>query len=788
MREQQPKNQAREDLEKQVSELKSQIESLNRVYRSVVDNSLDAILLTAPDGQILAANKAATLLFQMSEQEIIPGGRNAVVDVTDPRLAAGLEKRRLTGSAFGELNFKRADGTIFPAEVSTSIFTDSSGQQLTSMIIRDISERKKVENQLRHSEELLKYIIDNVQSSVAVFDREMRYIYVSRRYMAEFNLDEKSVIGRCHYEVFPDLPQYLREAHQKAMTGESVSKDRDNVYQIAGRNVWASWTCLPWYETDGLIGGIVIFAESITERVNAEEALRQSEQNYRTLFKEMLNGFAQHEIICDENGKPVDYRFLAINPAFERLTGLKAEQAVGRTVREIMPDLEQKWIDIYGQVALSGRGISFENYSTPLGKHFEVTTFCPKPGQFACIFNDVSARKISELEKEKLQEQLLHSQKLESVGRLAGGVAHDFNNMLGVILGHAEMMKEKISADSSLRNDLEQIVAAGERSANLTRQLLAFARKQTAKPEIIDVNSSIDKMLLMLRRLIGENIKLEWRPGSKLWPVCIDSSQLDQVMANLCVNARDAIKNVGKIIIKTDMKTFTAECKDRPTGITDGDYVLIMVSDNGCGMNHEVLSHIFEPFFTTKEQGEGTGLGLATVYGIVKQNQGFIEVDSAPGQGTTMTIFLPKHNIEAADIVIKSSDDGERKTGNETILLVEDELALLKLTSQILTNLGYKVMAAATPGEARKILSTTGEKIDLLLTDLIMPEMNGKDLARELKKLHPDLKVIFMSGYTADIIAVQEIQNRNLDFIEKPFTQKNLAEKVRATLEKRLQR
>ena len=777
-----PGHQSREDLEKQISDLKVQIESLNRVYRSIIDNSLDAILLTIPDGRILAANNAATLLFKMSEDEIIKGGRNAIVDVTDPRLADGLEKRRLTGSAFGELNFKKADGTIFPAEVSTSIFTDSTGQQYTSMIIRDISERNKAEKALKHSEELMRYIIDNIQSSVAVFDREMRYIYVSRRYLAEYQVEEKNVIGKCHYEVFPNLPHRLCEAHQRAMAGETVSKDRDFLYEKDGSKIWASWTCLPWYEADDSIGGIVLYAEVITDRVNAEEALRQSEQNYRTLFSEMLNGFAQHEIICDENGRPVDYRFLEINPAFERLTGLKADKVIGKTIREIMPDLDQQWIDTYGQVALTGQASFFENYSVPLDKYFEVTAFCPRVGQFACIFNDVSARKISELEKEKLQEQLLHSQKLESVGRLAGGVAHDFNNMLGVILGHAELLKKKSGSDNTLSNDLEQIITAAQRSANLTRQLLAFARKQTIKPEVIDINDSITSMLQMLRRLIGENIELIWRTGSDLLPICVDSSQLDQVMANLCVNARDAIKNVGQIIIATDMQTFTADDRNRPVDLVAGDYVLIRVADNGCGMNSEVLSHIFEPFFTTKKQGEGTGLGLATVYGIIKQNNGFIDVSSAAEKGTTITIYLPGHITDDSARRLQNSEDYRSQHGKETVLLVEDELALLKMTTKVLTNLGYKVFAASTPTEARKILTSSGEKIHLLITDVIMPEKNGKDLAEELKTLQTDLKVLFMSGYTDDVIAEHGVINHNLNFIEKPFTQKDLAEKVREVL------
>ncbi|OGK12875.1 MAG: hypothetical protein A2W80_08240 [Candidatus Riflebacteria bacterium GWC2_50_8] len=776
-------NLSREELEKKLCELQSQIDSLNLIYRSVVDNSLDAILLTIPDGRILAANKAATVLFQMSEQEIIKGGRDALVDPTDPRLPGALKERLLSGSFFGEINFKKADGTIFPAEVSSSIFKEADGQLRTSMIVRDISEQKKSEKTLRHSDELLRYIIDNASGSVAVFDRDMRYIYVSRKFLSDFKIGEKNVIGKNHYEIIPDLPQKFRDIHQRALAGETLHNCKDSLTREDGSQIWSSWSCLPWYEADGSTGGIVIYAEIITERVMVEEALRQSEQNYRTLFREMLNGFAQHEIICDPQGRPIDYRFLDINPAFERLTGLKAEEVIGKTALEIMPDLERYWIDIYGKVALTGQPALFENYSAPLGKHFEITSFCPKPGQFACIFSDISERKNSEQEKEKLQTQLLHAQKMESVGRLAGGVAHDFNNMLSVILGHAELMQKEIGNDAPLRSDLEEIIAAGNRSANLTRQLLAFARRQTISPETVDLNDAVDSMLKMLRRLIGENIDLVWRPKSGLWPVHIDSSQLDQLMANLCVNSRDAIQNVGQITIETDMKTLSASNRDGPTELPDGDYVTLSVCDNGCGMSGEIQSHIFEPFYTTKKVGEGTGLGLATVYGIVKQNNGSINVSSEPGKGTAVTVFLPRH-LETALQKTRKPEIHKEKHGDETILLVEDENSLLKMTSTTLRHFGYNVFAAATPGEAREVLSSSREKIQLLITDVIMPEMNGRDLARELKKIRPGLKVLFMSGYTDEVIANHGVLDNNINFIEKPFTMNDLATKVRETLDK----
>jgi len=289
-------------------------------------------------------------------------------------------------------------------------------------------------------------------------------------------------------------------------------------------------------------------------------------------------------------------------------------------------------------------------------------------------------------------------------------------------------------------------------------------------------------MLKMLRRLIGENIDLVWRPKSGLWPVRIDASQLDQLMANLCVNSRDAIHNVGQIIIETDMKSFRNDDKLRPQELAAGDYVTISVHDNGCGMNAEVQSRIFEPFYTTKKLGEGTGLGLATVYGIVKQNGGFINVSSESGKGTAMTIFLPR-DFAVLEPKTSELESVTKKRGNETILLVEDEPALLKMTSTALERLGYRILAAATPGEAFELLSSSNDTIHLLITDVIMPEMNGRKLSLELKKIRPELKVLYMSGYTDDVIADHGVLDRDLNFIEKPFTHNELSMIVRKVLD-----
>jgi PAS domain S-box-containing protein len=393
-----------------------------------------------------------------------------------------------------------------------------------------------------------------------------------------------------------------------------------------------------------------------------------------------------------------------------------------------------------------------------------------------------SDRKRAEEEKAKLQGQLTQAQKMESVGRLAGGVAHDFNNMLAVILGHTELAMENLDPSQPLYRGLQEIRKAAEHSADLTRQLLAFARKQNIAPKVLDLNKTVEGMLKMLRRLIGEDIDLAWMPGANLWPVKVDPSQIDQILANLCVNARDAIKGVGKITIETQDTTLDEAYCAASAGFIPGEYVMLAVSDDGRGMDKETQSHLFEPFFTTKGVGEGTGLGLATVYGIVKQNNGFINFYSEPGHGTRFTIYLPRYAGKAGvNQTTVSAKPAE--CGHETILLVEDEPAILKMTALMLERLGYKVLSADRPGKAIRLAEEHTGRIDLLMTDVVMPEMNGRDLAGKILTFSPNLRCLFMSGYTTDVIARHGVLDENVHFIQKPFSIKDLATKVRETLD-----
>jgi len=403
----------------------------------------------------------------------------------------------------------------------------------------------------------------------------------------------------------------------------------------------------------------------------------------------------------------------------------------------------------------------------------------------AQAFLEGEKRRRAEYERARLQEQLSQSQKMESIGRLAGGVAHDFNNMLSIILGQTDMLLGRLGRDSDLRGGLGEIRKAAERSAALTGQLLAFARRQTVTPRVLDLNETVTSMLKMLHRLIGEDIDLRWRAGEGPSTVRVDPGQVDQVLANLLVNARDAIgPNIGRVTIETARAVFDADdCRIRP-GAVPGDYVMLAVSDDGCGMDEATLARVFEPFFTTKGLREGTGLGLATVYGIIKQNGGFINVYSEPGQGTTFRMYLPVYTGPLAPTPPEPTPPVDAAAGGEeTILLVEDEPAILTLSAQMLEHLGYRVLPALTPTEAIDLAGGHDGPIDLLITDVVMPEMNGRDLAGRLLASHPSMKHLFMSGYTANVIAHHGVLDEDVHFLQKPFSVISLAHSVRKALD-----
>ncbi len=655
------------------------------------------------------------------------------------------------------------------------------------------------------------------------------------------------------------------------------------------------------------LGLMMVVSENIAlaiERKRTEEALRESETKYRLLFENMMNGYALHEIVVNEKGEPVDYVFLEANSAFERLTGLKRNDIIGKKVTEILPGIEKDptdWIGKYGEVALGGQEIRFDQHAQALDKWYSVLAFSVRKGQFATIFEDITERKKAEREREHvvallrqseqlyrelydldqdaiyvttkdgdfvdvnpaflelfgydqddlrtltvldayvdsadrlefqrvveregavkeypaklrkkdgtemdclisatarrgqggeavryqgvirdvsekglLEEQLRQSQKMDAVGQLAGGVAHDFNNILTGITGYAQLTLGTLDEEDSRAHDLHKVLEMSRRAADLTRQLLAFSRRQPLEPRVLNLNALVENSSKMFKRLIGENIQVEVLAASDLDNVRADPGQVEQVLMNLVVNARGAMPDGGKLIIETaNIELDDSYCAKRP-GAEPGQYVMLAVSDTGCGMDEATRRQIFEPFFTTKQKGEGTGLGLATVYGIVKQHGGSIGVYSEVNRGTSFKVYLPRvdEDIEETATDGKTSPVGE---GSGTILLVEDEDGVREVARRMLEMQGYRVLAAGTPSEAERMFSEHSTHVDLLLTDIVMPGMDGPALHARLSQNGRSLRVLYMSGYTEAAASYSKVLSSGAPFLQKPFTPTQLAEKV----------
>ncbi|NMB75484.1 MAG: PAS domain S-box protein [Myxococcales bacterium] len=637
---------------------------------------------------------------------------------------------------------------------------------------------------LAASEEKYRALAESSPEMIYLIDEQGFVKYLNPTAAAMFPGGAAAVAGKHLSELY--LPEFAKRHLQaiRAVISSGKTFSSELLERFPGQDRWIDARLSPVRNREGKITEVLGLSQDITERKRAEQALNEKIQ----FIASLLRAIPVAVFYKDSQG-----RYLGCNDTFTEIMGVTSEQIKGKTVHELWPgELAEKYHQMDLELMRRREHQTYEfKVKAKDGKiHpviFAKDFFLDSAGKVAGLvgaFLDISDRKRAEEEQAKLQAQLMQAQKMESIGRLAGGVAHDFNNMLGVILGHAELALERLEPDHPLRESLQEIRQAAERSADLTRQLLAFARKQTVTLRVLDLNDKVAGTLQMLRRLIGEDIDLAWRPGADLWRVAIDPAQVDQVLANLCVNARDAIADTGKVTIETNNVTLSAEyCADHP-GISPGEYVMLAVSDDGCGMDAETRSHLFEPFFTTKEVGKGTGLGLATVYGIVRQNDGFINVYSEPGQGTTFKIYLPRHTEKAKAMPEpRQAPTPAPSAGGETILVVEDEPSFRTLCQRMLEGLGYTVIPAATPGEAIRLAREHEGQIDLLITDVVMPEMNGRDLAKNLMSIYPAIRRLFMSGYTANVIAHHGVLDEGVHFLQKPFTQNELAAKVQEALE-----
>jgi PAS domain S-box-containing protein len=735
------------------------------------------------DGKLIDVNDAFTTITGYSREEALNSSsvtlqlwhdeedRNGVLrDLAAGKTVVGQEFRYRTKS--GETIIGLFSGHV--------LMIGSEPCVLSSINI--ITERKKMEEALKISEEKHRALYNNAPLAYQSLDENGILLDVNPAWLEILGYERDEVIGQ-PFKDFLDLEmkplfvkrfaEFKRRGHISDAQFRMVHKSGDYRDVLFEGRVGRS--------ADGTFLQTYCVFQDISDSTRTERALRESEERYRRLFTSMLEGFAVHEIILDSRGKPVDYRFLAVNPAFMKLTGLGAD-IVGKTVKEVLPQIETKWIETYGKVALTGEPVEFEDFGEDLAKHWYITAFQNAPMQFACIFQDVTERKRVAKERERLQDQLQQAMKMEAIGRLAGGIAHDFNNLLTGIIGNVGMALMDLADDDPLNDTLKEVNKAAERAAELTHQLLSFSRKQLIEPKVVNLDEIVANLNKMLVRLIGEDIRLITTQTDRLWAVKVDPGQFEQILVNLAINARDAMPNGGELTIETANVYLDDDYCKRHAAVKAGYYVMIAVSDTGHGMDEETQRHIFEPFFTTKEKGRGTGLGLATIYGAVKQAEGLIDVYSEYGHGSTFRIYLPRveESVEPTETKLpEMSVPG----GDETVLLAEDEEVVRSFTIKILSRLGYRVISASNGAEALETAEGHQGPIALLMTDVVMPGMNGRQLADQLLAIRPELKVLYTSGYTSSAITKKGVIDDGLEFIAKPYTLQSLAIKIRKILD-----
>jgi len=752
-------------------------------HRTTLQAIGDAVLSTDADGRIQVINPVAEALTGWSAQAAYGRPFDAVFRIIseDTREAVGdtvgrvLREGVVVGLANHTLLIAR-DGTERPIADSAAPIRDAKGQVCGMVLVfRDQSAERAADAALRESAHALKRAQRLAHIGSWCFDLNSGTVSASDEAWRIYGLEGATWTIESVQKI--PLVTY-REGLDNALTDLiREGKPYDVEYQIRRENDRAVRYIHSIAEYDAARNRVIGMIHDITARKQAEVARQESEYRYIELFEHAVDGIlvgTPEACIADANTSAL------------RMLGVDKSGLCGRHISTLFTKSQLQEAPLEFRLLRQGKTVVRERqYVRPDGKVLDLEMHSKQmpDGGYQSIIRDVTDRKRGEAERDRLQAQLMQARKIESVGRLAGGVAHDFNNMLGVIMGYAELVMSKLEPQHALRGDLQEIMDAARRSADITRQLLAFARKQPILPRVLDLNGTVTGVMNMLRRLIGENIDLVWSPAANLWPVKMDRSQIEQILTNLCLNARDAISGEGRITIETEKVLLDeAECIAQP-GLVPGCYVLLAVGDNGCGMDKELLDSVFEPFFTTKDTGKGTGLGLATVYGIVKQNQGFIHVASTPGEGTTFNLYLPRCEGVADTAAPEPLEEAPVAHAGETVLVVEDEPGILKLSAAGLEGLGYRVLAAGTAESAVDLANAYAGRIDLLVTDVVMPGMNGRELAKAVGAHCPGIKVLYMSGYTASVIAHHGVLAPGIHFLQKPFTMRTLAAKVREALD-----
>jgi two-component system cell cycle sensor histidine kinase/response regulator CckA len=782
------RKQSEESFAAQGKELIRQAEELARSRQALEDKTLmlQSVLDSMSEGLVVANVEGKFIIWNPAADKLL-GLRATNIDIQEWSRHYGLYLpdtvtpfpsdqlplvRAIQGEASTAVMFVRnpelAQGIFLEAYASP--LKDNHGM-LTGGVgaFRDVTESRRAEATLREYER----VVEGLDEMILVVDRQYRYVIANRAFLNFRSMSVEQVIGQFAAEVVGQdvFATRVKEKMDECFLGNVVHYEMTyNFPNLGKRDLSVSYFPI---EGPAGVDRIACVLRDITERRVSEEALRKSEERFSKAFR---NNPLAITISTEADG-----RYLDVNDAFLKLLGFERGDVIGHTAAEL-----RFWGEPLDRMEMlrqlkEGEQVAKHHtrYRTAQGEIREAEVCAESielDGQ-PCVLGITS----DVTEMRTLEAQVRQAQKMEAVGRLAAGISHDFNNILSIILGYSDLSLGLIAPENPVNRYLLQTKKAAERAALLTQQFLAFSRKQVVFPKILDLNDIVHNAINMFLRLVGEDIEIEFRPTIPLGSIKVDPGQMEQVLMNLVVNARDAMATGGKIIIETGEAELDEGYVSRHPGSHAGQHVVLGVSDTGCGMEESIKSQIFEPFFTTKAVGQGTGLGLSTVYGIVKQSEGYILVYSEIGKGTTFKIYFPRV-IEKAEALVLSREVAEPPRGSETILVVEDDKTLREITVKLLQDGGYRVVEARDAEEALAIMAASQPEVDLLLTDVIMPDKSGAELARQAKESHPNLRSMFMSGYSGDLVGRQGVLMEEASFLEKPFTRRSLLVKVYAAL------
>jgi PAS domain S-box-containing protein len=751
----------------------------SRLHAAALEAAANAIVITDRDGRISWANPAFTHLTGWSLAEVrglnprfLKSGRH------EPAFYDRLWQTILSGEVWeGEMVNRRKDGTLYYEEQTITPVRASGKGNITHFVAVkvDVSERRAAREALLQSERRLRKLAEAAHDDIFIVDRDGWVLYVNAAAAARLGRPAENVVGRRLNDVLPTetASRFLSSIRRVLDTGEALYvEDR---HEVDGREVWSS-TWLTPLTGEGGIESVEAVSRDITTRVAAEQTLRASEQRYRSLFERNLAGVYRTTL---------DGRIVECNEAFARIMGYpSAAELRGLRAEDLYrtPALRRAFME-----RLQAEGMLVNHESEGRRKDDTLVWMLEN----ASLVQEeggpyIEGTIVDITERKTLERQLGQAQKMEAVGQLAGGVAHDFSNILSVISGYSELALRRAGPDDPLRPYLDEIRRAADRSTSLVRQLLAFSRGQIVEPSVLDLDEVVRGLVDMLRRLIPESIELVTSSWASPALVRADRGQLEQVIVNLAVNSRDAMPRGGRLTIETSRAELDLAYCRRHVGASPGPHVVLSVADTGVGMDAETQARIFDPFFTTKEAGRGTGLGLATVYGIVRRSGGSIWVYSEPGRGAVFKVYLPEAQGQVQPTEPAPGSEAEPAVaaqGTETVLLVEDEEALRVLARELLESFGYSVLEARHGVQAIEVSTAYAGRIDLLMTDLVMPQIDGRELAARIAADRPETRVLFVSGYAEDDQMAGSLPARRVAFLQKPYTAATLATRIRRLLD-----